>query len=128
MKLSDFDYKLPKELIAQEPIKPRDHSRLLVLKRLTASRTPGAVLEDKYFYNIIDYLAPGNVLVLNNSKVFPARLIGRRKETGGKIEIFLHRFVKDKKWNCLVGGSRVRTGLEVEFNNKSININHQKTF
>ena len=83
MKLSEFDYNLPKELIAQEPAKPRDHSRLLILDRKSGEMT------DKYFYNIIDYLKKGDVLVLNNTKVFPARLIGRKKETGGKIEVFL---------------------------------------
>ena len=133
MKASDFDYKLPKELIAQEPISPRDHSRLLVLRRLSApkvlskkeakplrfiNRSGLASLEDRYFYDLPDYLKEGDVLVLNNSKVFKARLIGKRKITGGKIEIFLHRFIKDGKWNCLVGGRRVRVGLEVRFNNK----------
>ncbi|RLC37040.1 tRNA preQ1(34) S-adenosylmethionine ribosyltransferase-isomerase QueA [Candidatus Falkowbacteria bacterium] len=128
MKVSDFDYTLPKELIAQEPVSPRDHSRLLVMKRLTApkalsdfqsDRALGAVLEDKYFYDLPDYLKEGDVLVLNNSKVFPARLIGKKKKTGGKIEIFLHQFIKGGVWNCLVGGRRVRIGLEVEFSGKT---------
>jgi len=127
MKINDFDYKLPKELIAQEPVRPRDHSRLLVMDfkkeakplRLQSNRSGLASLEDRYFYDLPDYLKEGDVLVLNNSKVFPARLIGKRKKTGGKIEIFLHRFIKDGKWNCLVGGRRVRVGLEVKFNNKT---------
>ena len=99
MLLKDFDNYLPKELIAQKPIRPRDHSRLLVMKcqnavkatrRRVAFRT---FLEHKHFYDIVDYLQAGDVLVLNNSKVFPARLIGKKKETGGKIEVFLHQAV-----------------------------------
>ena len=82
MRLNDFDYCLPKNLIAQKPISPRDHSRLLVLDKESGE------IEHKYFYNIIDYLEKGDVLVLNNSKVFPARLIGNKKETDGKIEVF----------------------------------------
>ncbi len=109
MKLSDFDYYLPKNLIAQQPQKPRDHSRLLLLNKKTGQ------IEHKKFYNIVDYLKKGDVLVLNNSKVFPARLIGRRKGTGGKIEIFLHKKIKGSSWECLVGGSRKREGLEVLF-------------
>jgi len=140
MKLSDFDYKLPRELIAQEPIKPRDHSWLLVVKKcgFTNSVHPnegsdGCEIEHKHFYDIVDYLEPGDVLVLNNSKVFPARLIGKKKETGGKIEVFLlpsplpilSPLVTSRKrelgrkaisvYHCLVGGSRKREGLEVKF-------------
>ncbi len=99
----DFDYNLPKNLIAQEPIKPRDNSRLLVLRRTApkallalpcfaggnANRALGAVIKHSHFYDIVDYVKKGDVLVLNNSKVFPARLIGKKKETGGKIEVFL---------------------------------------
>ena len=109
MKLRDFNYYLPKNLIAQEPIKPRDHSRLLLLDSQTGK------VEHKHFYNIIDYLKKGDVLVLNNAKVFPARLIGKRKKTGGKIEIFLHKKIRGSSWECLVGGSRKRNGLEVLF-------------
>lgn len=83
MKLKDFDYNLPKGLIAQKPVKPRDHSRLLVLDKRTGKT------EDKHFYDIVDFLKKGDVLVLNDSKVFPARLIGKKEETGGKIEVFL---------------------------------------
>ena len=124
MKLSDFDYYLPKELIAQEPIRPRDHSRLLYLDRKTGKT------EHKHFYDIVDYLEKGDVLVMNNSKVFPARLIGKRAETGGKIEIFLLRRITPpalrqaqgtprirgdffEEWQCLVGGRRRNEGLEV---------------
>lgn len=111
MRLKDFDYKLPKELIATEPANPRDHSRLLVLDKKIGS------IEHKYFYNIVDYLQEGDVLVLNNSKVFPARLIGK-KETGGQVEVFLHQkqilsspYEGDGQgeiveiWNCMLKGT-----------------------
>jgi S-adenosylmethionine:tRNA ribosyltransferase-isomerase len=121
MLLSDFDYNLPPDLIAQTPINPRDHSRLLVLDKKSGS------MEHKHFYDIIDYFQEGDVLVMNNSKVFPARLIGKRKETGGKIEIFLLKIIRrdalpgrlynKTKWQCLVGGRRAKPGLVVEFNN-----------
>lgn len=74
MKLQDFDYNLPKELIAQKPISPRDHSRLLVLDKKSGE------LEHKHFYDIVDYLEKGDILVMNNSKVFPARLLGNKKK------------------------------------------------
>ncbi|MFH0891409.1 MAG: tRNA preQ1(34) S-adenosylmethionine ribosyltransferase-isomerase QueA [Candidatus Falkowbacteria bacterium] len=134
MKLSDFDYNLPKELIAQEPVEPRDHSRLLVLRRFSPPAGGGDTegvgapgIEDKYFYDIVGYLRTGDVLVLNNSKVFPARLIGERKGTGGRVEVFLvHALTPDPsppasprargdRWICLVGGHRRKEGLEVEF-------------
>jgi len=131
MKLEDFNYRLPKNLIAQTPVKPRDQSRLLVLNREATQIT------DKFFYNITDYLHKGDVLVLNNSKVFPARLIGRKIPTGGKIEVFLLRkipplnlplspAIKDgvnkgeKKrggevWQCLIGNHGRKENLIVEF-------------
>ena len=104
MKLSLFDYNLPRELIAQRPIRPRDHSRLLVLNRKTKK------LEHRYFYDVVEYLNAGDVLVLNNSKVFPARLIGH-KPTGGKIEIFLLRPINTNTWSCLLGGRGRSVGL-----------------
>lgn len=115
-KVSDFDYHLPGELIAQKPVRPRDHSRLLLLNKKTG------VVEHKYFYNLIDYLQPGDLLILNNSKVFPARLIGKKVATGGKIEIFLHKKngAADRPnniWECLIGG-RVKTGLVINFPQK----------
>ncbi len=114
---SDFDYNLPSKLIAQQPVKPRDHSRLLILDKKTGK------VEYKHFYDIIDYLKPGDVLVLNNSKVFPARLIGRKKDTSGKIEIFLlkQQISKDEKknkgeiWDCLIGGHGRKENLVVNF-------------
>jgi len=106
MKLSLFDYRLPKGLIAQKPIRPRDHSRLLVLDRKTGR------IEHRHFYDIIKYLKPTDVLVLNNTKVFPARLIGR-KPTGGKIEVFLLRSINNNTWECLLGGKGRRVGITI---------------
>jgi len=108
LKLSDFNYQLPEELIAQTPTEPRDHSRLLVL-----SKKSGEV-EHKHFYDIVDYLHPGDVLVVNNSKVFPARLTGKKLGSGGKVEVFLLKNLSGKTWECLLGG-RVHEGLEIEF-------------
>jgi len=97
MLTSQFDYQLPKSLIAQKPQRPRDQSRLLILDKHTNQP------EHKKFFNIIDYLNPGDVLVLNNSKVIPARLIGQT-ESGGKREIFLLHKDSAKIWQCLVRG------------------------
>lgn len=112
MKLQDFDYNLPKELIAQKPVKPRDHSRLLVLDKKTGA------IEHKHFYDIVEYLKPGDVLIMNNSKVFPARLLGSKKDSGGKMEVFLHHHTGGKVWQCLVGGRGARPGLEIVFAKK----------
>jgi S-adenosylmethionine:tRNA ribosyltransferase-isomerase len=109
MKLKQFDYVLPKNLIAQELIKPRDHSRLLVMDKKSGR------LEHKHFYNIIGYLKKGDVLVLNNTKVMPARLIGKRALTGGKVEIFLLRKNLSAVWQCLVGGKKRKENLRLEF-------------
>lgn len=106
--VKDFDYHLPPELIAQEPAKPRDHSRLLLLNQRTGA------LEHKHFYDLLDYLFPGDLLVLNNTKVFPARLIGWKAETKGKVEIFLHHQISGANWECLIGG-RVRPKLVIAF-------------
>ena len=105
---SDFDYDLPGGLIAQKPANPRDHARLLLLDKKNGS------IEHKYFYDIVDYLQAGDILVLNNSKVFPARLLGTKAETGGGIEIFLHQKIGRDIWECLVGG-RAKEGLQVKF-------------
>jgi len=106
--LEDFAYNLPLELIAQKPARPRDHSRLLVLDKKTGA------ISHQHFYNLPEYLKAGDVLVLNNSKVFPARLLGKKKETGGAVEIFLHHKLSGDIWECLVGG-RVREGMIVIF-------------
>jgi len=102
--VSDFDYNLPPELIAQKPVRPRDHSRLLLLNKKNGE------ISHKHFYDIINYLKKGDLLVLNNSKVFPARLHGYKKETGGAIEIFLHKKLEKNIWECLLKG-KIREGL-----------------
>ncbi len=109
--VKDFDYNLPPELIAQKPVKPRDHSRLLLLNKKTGA------INHKYFYNLVDYLRPGDVLVLNDSKVFPARLIGRKKDSGGLVEIFLHQKKEKNIWECLLRG-RIKEGLVINFPRK----------
>ncbi|MDP2709520.1 MAG: tRNA preQ1(34) S-adenosylmethionine ribosyltransferase-isomerase QueA [bacterium] len=109
MRLQDFDYNLPKNLIAQQPLSPRDQSRLLVMARKTG------VLKHKHFYDLADYLKAGDVLVLNNTKVMPARLIGKRAETGGKVEVFLLKRIKAGVWQCLAGGPSRKENLSVEF-------------
>lgn len=108
MKLSLFDYKLPKALIAQTPAVPRDTSRVLVYDKKTKK-----VVHD-LFYNLPKYLQPTDVLVFNNSKVFPARLIGH-KETGGKAEALLLKEVKPWEWEVLLGTGRPKVGLKLRF-------------
>ena len=104
MLLSEFDYELPEELIAQKPSDKRENSKMMVLNRNEKS------IYHKHFYDIVDYLDENCVLILNDTKVMPARLYGY-KDTGAKIEIFLLKQVKDKKWEVLIKPSkRVRTG------------------
>jgi len=111
MKTSDFWYDLPEELIAQTPLEKRDSSRLLVL-----DRNSGAV-SHKHFFNIIDYLKPGDCLVMNDSRVLPARLLGHRP-SGGAVEVLLLRDLGDKKWECLCKpGRKMQVGSEVIFGN-----------
>lgn len=110
MKLEEFDFYLPEELIAQEPIENRAKSRLLVLNRINGE------IEHKSFEDIISYLKPGDCLVLNNTKVIPARLMGRRKNTNGKIEMVLLRPVDIDTWEVLVKpGRRALIGEEILF-------------
>ena len=109
MKTHDFYYELPEELIAQTPLQQRDASRLMVLNRVTGE------IEHKHFYDIIDYLRPGDCLVLNDSRVLPARLLGHRP-TGGAVEVLLLRDLGDKKWECLCKpGKKMREGDTVSF-------------
>lgn len=111
MKTHDFWYDLPEELIAQTPLEQRDSSRLLVLDRIT-----GAV-KHQHFYDILDKLQPGDCLVMNDSRVLPARLLGHRP-TGGAVEVLLLRDVGDKKWECLCKpGRKMQVGNEVIFGN-----------
>ncbi|MCR4430781.1 MAG: tRNA preQ1(34) S-adenosylmethionine ribosyltransferase-isomerase QueA [Tepidanaerobacteraceae bacterium] len=112
MDLKEFYYYLPQELIAQEPIKNRSQSRLLVLNRNTGR------IEHRIFEDIVDYLNPGDCLVLNNTRVIPARLIGARKDTGGKIEFVLLKRIGINIWEVLVKpGKRARLGSEFVFGN-----------
>ncbi|MFH1745338.1 MAG: tRNA preQ1(34) S-adenosylmethionine ribosyltransferase-isomerase QueA [bacterium] len=112
MRLSDFNYYLPKNLIATKQIKPRDRSRLLVLYKESGE------IKHKHFFDIVDYLHAGDVLVLNNSKVFSARLLGKKKETGGKAEVFLHQKISQNLWQCLLGGRGIKEKLEIKFEKK----------
>ena len=109
MKTQDFYYDLPEELIAQTPLQQRDSSRLLVLDKNTGE------LQHRHFFDIIDFLRPGDCLVLNNSRVLPARLIGHRP-TGGAVEVLLLRDLGDKKWECLCKpGRKMQVGHQVIF-------------
>ena len=101
MKVSDFDFELPEELIAQTPLKQRDTSRLMVLNRHNKT------IEDKHFYDITDYLKPGDILVRNNTKVIPARLFGIKEETNGHCEVLLLKDHGDDIWECLVGNAKI---------------------
>ena len=110
MTTDDFDYYLPEELIAQTPLKQRDSSRLLVLDKETGE------VEHKHFHDILDYLVPGDTLVLNDTKVLPARLIGTKEDTGAVIEILLLKNISGDDWECLVKPARrVKVGTIVSF-------------
>src|ERR1044072_4571761 len=110
MHLSEFDYHLPAELIAQQPLAERDVSRMMVLDRATQTWT------DSSFKQFADYLRNDDVVVVNNSRVIPARLKGRREETGGQVEIFLVREVEPKVWEALIRpGGRLKRGARVVF-------------
>ena len=112
MKLSDFDYDLPEELIAQHPTDRRDESRLLVLHKNTGT------IEHKHFYDIIDYLHEGDVLVRNNSRVIPARLYGTKKDTGAKVEVLILKTTNDE-CECLCGNAKaIKVGTIIEFSDK----------
>ena len=100
MHISEFDYELPSELIAQQPLAGRDASRMLVLDRANQTWT------DASFKHFTDYLEPKDVVVVNNSRVIPARLRGTREETGGQVEIFLIRELEAKVWEALVRPGR----------------------
>ena len=112
MKTSDFYYDLPEELIAQTPIEKRDTSRLMTL-----NKTSGAV-EHHHFYELVDALNPGDCLILNNSRVLPARLLGQRLPGGGACEVLLLIDRGEKTWECLVRpGRKMRTGAKLSFGN-----------
>lgn len=111
--LNSYNYDLPEELIAQSPSLKRDESRLLTMNRKT-----GELKDEKYFKNILSYFKPGDVLVRNNTKVIPARLLGEKKETHAHVELLLLRQLSDKdnSWLCLVGNAKtVKVGTSITF-------------
>ena len=111
MKTHDFWYDLPEALIAQTPLEKRDTSRLLVMDRYSGE------ISHKHFFDILDYLNPGDCLVMNDSRVLPARLLGHRP-TGGAVELLLLKDLGDKKWECLAKpGRKLQAGQEVVFGN-----------
>lgn len=115
MKVSDFNYNLPKELIAQVPIKNRDQSRLMVLDRKNKT------IENKIFKDIIDYLEPGDCLVRNNTKVIPARLYGLKEETGANVEFLLLKRIEGDIWEVMVKpGKKLMPGARVNFGNGAL--------
>ena len=122
MQVSEFNYDLPQELIAQVPIKNRDESRLMVLDRKTHT------IEDKIFKDIIDYLEPGDCLVRNNTKVIPARIYGK-KETGANVEFLLLNNIEGDIWECIVRpGNKLHIGTKVLFgNNNEVNENDKSS-
>ena len=115
MRLSEFDYELRSELIAQQPLAERDASRMLVVDRAAHTWT------DSNFKSFTEYLREDDVVVVNNSRVIPARLKGRREESGGQVEIFLVRELEEKVWETLVRpGGRLKRGAEVNFDNRGL--------
>lgn len=110
MQLSDFNYDLPQELIAQDPLEKRSDSRLMIVDREDGS------IEHKHFYDIIDYVNPGDCLVINDTKVIPARLMGVKEDTGASIEVLLLKRREEKVWETLVKpGKKARVGARISF-------------
>jgi len=115
MKTSDFDYHLPPEFIAQTPVEPRDQSRLMVLYRSDSS------IEHHYFYEIINYFHSGDTMVLNNSRVIPARILGQRYDSDTNVEILLLRRLDNNVWETLARpGRKLASGTKVRIANKAI--------
>src|SRR5665647_1464713 len=112
LKVSEFDYELPKELIAQTPLEKRDESRLLVYHRFTKN------IEHRGFKDIVEYLKKGDCLVINDTRVIPARLLGEKEGTGGKMEFVLLSRQNDDVWRVLVKpGKRAHIGTRFSFGN-----------
>ncbi|MGL5268989.1 MAG: tRNA preQ1(34) S-adenosylmethionine ribosyltransferase-isomerase QueA [Selenomonadaceae bacterium] len=110
MLLSEFDYDLPEELIAQTPCEPRNHSRLMVLDRQQQT------VQHQHFYDLKNFLVPGDTLIFNDTRVMPARLIGHRDKTGGKVEVFLLRRINGNEWETLVKpGKKAQPGNVICF-------------
>ena len=120
MRTADFDYYIPPELIAQTPAEQRDHSRLMVLSRNAAT------VENHRFFELTDFLIPGDVMVLNDSRVIPARLLGRKAGTGGKVEVFLLRKLEKRLWETLVKpAKRLKVGARIKiYGNGEAENNH----
>ncbi len=118
MKLSEFKYPIPRNLIAKKPSKKRDHARLMVLHRKEEK------IEERHFYDVVDYFEKGDTLVVNNTKVFPARLIGNKEKTNAKIEVLLLRQLNaaENIWDVVVDPARkVRIGNKIYFDNDKVN-------
>ena len=116
MNTSDFYYDLPKERIAQTPLEPRDSSRLMVLNRKNGE------IVHKHFFDIIDYLNPGDCLVINDSRVLPARIYGVKEDTGAHVEFLLLSQKEANRWECLVKpGRRAREGARFSFGDGMMN-------
>ena len=110
MKTSDFYYDLPEELIAQTPVEPRDSSRMLVMDRKTGA------LEHRHFYDITDYLNEGDCLIVNDSRVLPARIFGTKEGTGAQVEFLLLRQIENKRWETLTKpGKKAKIGTKFIF-------------
>ena len=115
MNNSDFYYELPEELIAQTPLQKRDTSRLMLLDKRTGQ------IQHSHFYNLPDFLKKGDCLVMNDSRVLPARLIGRKKYTGGHIELLLLRNIDSHRWECLVKpGKKIKMGTKLVFGDNEL--------
>ncbi len=114
MKIDDFHYDLPEHYIAQTPLEPRDSSKLMLLNRQTST------ISHHIFREIGDFLRPGDVLVMNNTRVIPARLHAHKLETGGAVEVLLLRQMSDTDWQVIVGGKRVFRGTKLGFAGSSI--------
>jgi S-adenosylmethionine:tRNA ribosyltransferase-isomerase len=114
LKVTDFDYDLPEHFIAQEPLEPRDSSKLLLLNRKTGR------IEHRIFREIVDLIQPNDVLVMNNTRVIPARLAAYKVETQGKAEILLLRQLDDTTWKVMVGGRRILKDTKLAFEDSNI--------
>lgn len=123
MKLEEFDYDLPEELIAQQPSEQRDACRLMVLNRREGT------IEHRHFYDILEYLHPGDLMVLNDSRVIPARLFGYKEKTGAHIELLLIKRLEGDDWECMVRpGKRLKEGDSVIFNQERLFRAHVRGF
>ena len=113
MQLTDFDYELPEERIAQTPVEPRNHSRFMVLDPLEKT------ISHRHFYDLKEYVEPGDTLIFNDTRVMPARLLGWREGSGGKVEVFLLRRIEKDLWETLVKpGKKARKGQVVRFSDE----------